>query len=303
MRVGIIGLGSIARKHIAALQGLDSRVEIVALRHSPAASSASTEANTTDLYSLDELLAGKPDFIIISNPTAQHYDTVAALAGSDVPLFIEKPLFADLSRPLPTIDSLTYVACNLRFLDCLKWVKEHLGRQRVNEVNAYCGSYLPDWRPDAPDWRAVYSANREMGGGVHIDLIHEIDYLYWLFGRPTRVQKTFRNVSSLHISAWDYANYCLEYPTFAIEVVLNYYRRDYRRTLELVLNDTTWLVNLATNTVTDTCTGTLLFESPQRFADTYNAQMADFLQRLKTTEDKPFNTIDEAYDVLRICLE
>lgn len=306
MRVGIIGLGSIARKHITALRGLDSRVEIVALRHSHATSPASSEeAGITDLYSLDELLACRPDFIIISNPTAQHYDTVVALAGSGVPLFIEKPLFADLSRPLPTIGSPTYIACNLRFLDSLRWVKKHLAGRRVNEVNAYCGSYLPDWRPTLKNeaWRTCYSANREMGGGVHIDLIHEIDYLYWLFGAPETVRKTFRNVSSLDISAWDYANYCFEYPTFAVSVVLNYYRRDYRRTLELVFEDATWQVDLAANTVTDLGTGTMLFESPQRFADTYPAQMEDFLHRLGTDSAEAFNTIDEAYDVLRICLE
>ena len=142
-----------------------------------------------------------------------------------------------------------------------------------------------------------------MGGGVHIDLIHEIDYLYWLFGAPQTVRKTFRNVSSLDISARDYANYCVEYPTFAVSVVLNYYRRDYRRTLELVFEDTTWQVDLAANTVTDLSTGTVLFESSQRFADTYPAQMEDFLHRLGTSSLGPFNTIDEAYDVLRICLE
>lgn len=300
MRVGIIGVGSIARKHIAAIQALVPQAAIVALRHSPA---TSVEPGVENVFSVADLLAARPDFIIISNPTAQHYDTVTALAGNCVPLFIEKPLFSDLSRPLPPVGGLTYVACNLRFLDCLRWLKEQLAGRRINEANAYCGSYLPQWRPDIPDWRAVYSANREMGGGVHIDLIHEIDYLYWLFGHPGAVRKTFRNVSSLNITAWDYANYCLEYPTFAVGVVLNYYRRDYRRTLELVLEDTTWLADLTANTVTDTATGTLLFESSQRFADTYTAQMEDFLHRLGTGGKEPFNTISEAYDVLRICLE
>lgn len=304
MRIGIIGLGSIARKHIAAIRTLVPQAEIVALRHSPSA--AAGGAGVANVFSVADLLAAKPDFIIVSNPTAQHYDTVTALAGSGVPMFIEKPLFDTTVHPLPEVSGMTYVACNLRFLESLRWVKTHLAGRRVNEVNAYCGSYLPEWRPGAPDWRKVYSANREMGGGVHIDLIHEIDYLYWLFGRPGTVRKTFRNVSSLEITAWDYANYCLEYPAFAAGVVLNYYRRDYRRTLELVLEGGTWLVDLAANTVTDTASGALLFESPQRFADTYTAQMEDFLLRLgdhARGQSAPFNPISEAYEVLRICLE
>ncbi len=164
MKVGIIGLGSIARKHLSALQQLAPGTEVVALRHS--AANVDTQPGIANLYSVAGLLDAKPDFVIISNPTARHYDTVSALADSGIPLFIEKPLFADLDRPLPAVKGMTYVACNLRFLASLQWVKEHLSGRRVNEVNAYCGSYLPDWRPAMKEtWRNCYSANRAMGGG------------------------------------------------------------------------------------------------------------------------------------------
>lgn len=300
MKVGIIGLGSIARKHIAALRSIDPYTQFWALRHRPG---SPVTPGISDLYTLPDLVAVRPDFIIISNPTAAHYETINALASSGIPLFIEKPVFDSITHPLPQVQGMTYVACNLRFLDSLRWVKQHLTNRSINEVNVYCGSYLPEWRPQAPDWRKIYSANRDMGGGVHIDLIHEIDYVYWLFGAPQKVHKTFRNVSSLQIDAWDYANYCLEYPTFAVSIVLNYYRRDYRRTLEILLDDATWQVDLAKNTVCNLTTGQLLFESQQRFPETYEAQMHDFLHRMHTKHSEPFNTIAEAYDVLRICLE
>lgn len=300
MTVGIVGLGSIARKHIAALRQLDSGVSFVALRH---AAGGADEAGVTSVYDMEALLAAAPAFIIVSNPTADHYATVCALADSGIPLFIEKPLFETPAHPLPAVKGMTYVACNLRFLDSLRWVKAHLSEHRLNEVNAYCGSYLPEWRPGVADWRKVYSANRAMGGGVHIDLIHEMDYVYWLFGAPQQVRKTFRNVSSLAIDAWDYANYCLEYPTFAVSVILNYYRRDYRRTLELVFDEETWEVDLAENVVREVASGRELFRSAQRFAGTYEAQMRDFLCRMEHPDREPLNTIEEAYAVLRICME
>ena len=293
MRAGIIGLGSIARKHIKALREVRPGAEVYAWRRDRG---ASAEEGVTNVFSQEELLAVRPDFIIVSNPTACHYDTVRGLAETGVPLFIEKPLFDGL-RPLPEIKQKTYVACNLRFLDCLRFVKERLAGRRVNEVNAYCGSYLPDWRPGT-DWRRGYSANRELGGGVHIDLIHEIDYLYWLFGRPQSVAKVFRSASSLEINACDYANYCLNYDNFAASVVLNYYRRDPKRTLEIVFDDATWEADLLRNRVR--CGEKVLFESPGTFADTYREQMRHFLASLDG--EGRFNPAEEAYDVLKICL-
>lgn len=294
MTVGVIGFGSIARKHIDALREIHPQTEFYALRHQVDAPAKEGIAN---VFSIGELLEKNPDFILVSNPTAAHFQTLTALAGNDIPLFIEKPLF-DRLHPLPDVSQLTYVACNLRFLGCLNFVKENLSGRRINEVNMYCGSYLPEWRP-VTDWRSIYSANKSMGGGVHIDLIHEIDYAYWLFGAPDSVRKTFRHVSSLEIDAYDYANYCLEYGNFTASVILNYYRRDYKRILEIVFDDCTWEADLAKNMVV--CNGKILYESPETFADTYKKQMRHFLEAIRS--GKTFNSVNEAYDVLKICLE
>lgn len=294
MKVGIIGLGSIARKHIDAVRIIDSQASLYALRHSP---DSQPQPEITDIYTYEELIGLHPDFIIIANPTANHRPAVERLANTGIPLFIEKPLFDTLAPPPPAI-SHTYVACNLRFLDCLRYVKNNIANERINEVNVYCGSYLPEWRTGI-DWRKCYSANKDMGGGVHIDLIHEIDYLYWLFGKPRKVVRTFRNVSSLEITACDYANYIMEYDNFTASAILNYYRRDYKRTLEIVMPDNTWLVNLAKNTVE--CNGQAVFHSNQTLADTYFCQMQYFVESITTKQ--AFNDIEEAYDVLKICVE
>ena len=173
MKALVIGLGSIARKHIAALRMLDPDVEIVALRSNP---HASEEEGVKNAYTLAEAVGEKPDFVIVSTPTACHGDTIETALAIGVPLFIEKPLIHTLpeaeriATKIEKSGMLNYVACNLRFLECLRFLKERLADRdiRVNEVNSYCGSWLPGWRPGV-DFRTVYSARPELGGGVHID--------------------------------------------------------------------------------------------------------------------------------------
>lgn len=300
MKILVIGLGSIARRHIRAIRTLDPAAEIYALRHDP---NAQKEDGVVNIFTRQEAAHIGADFAIISNPTAKHREAIDWLAELSIPLFIEKPLSENLNMEdvLEKLDNtLTYVACNMRFLGCVSWIAKNIGSKTVNEVNAYCGSYLPEWRQGA-DWRKTYSAVRALGGGVHIDLIHEIDYIYHIFGRPNTVHKVLRSSSSLGIDSIDYANYCLEYDNFAASIILNYYRRDYRRTLEIVMEDETWMVDLAQNKVS--CAGEVLFDSDGGIEQTYISQMQYFMGLVKDGSARSENPIREAYEVLKICLE
>lgn len=301
MKLLIIGLGSIASKHISALKQIDPNAELYALRSSK---NTNKIQGVNNVFSLDLLKELQIDFVIISNPTSAHYETLKSLVSFKIPLFIEKPLFSELDngklvREIQENNIITYVACNLRFLDCLCYAKKYIEEKRINEVNIYCGSYLPDWRP-GNDYRLGYSANKELGGGVHIDLIHEIDYAYWFFGKPKIVTKMFSNVSSLDISANDYANYLLGYDSFNTSVILNYFRRDAKRTLEIILDDETILVDILKNKVYRN--NDVIFESDKTIVDTYEDQLRFFIDEI-ISKKKKFNTVEEAYEILKICLQ
>jgi len=301
MKVLIVGLGSIATKHINAIRQLDKDACIYALRRT---TGAEEKERVTNLYSVDEAKAIGFDFIIISNPTSEHKRTIDALLTLNCPLFIEKPVsntieMQDTITEIERLNILTYIACNLRFLDSLRYVKEEITKKqkRINEVNVYCGSYLPEWRPNV-DFRTSYSSQKDMGGGVQFDLIHELDYVYWLFGQPKNVKKTLRSVSSLNIDAIDYANYCLEYDDFSVGITMNYYRRDYKRTMEILFDDSTWLIDLKQNKIV--AGEAEVFNSAQQIIDTYIEQMKYFYHLVQIDAKSSFNSIEEAVEVLKI---
>lgn len=302
MKVLIIGLGSIAKKHIKALHKAGVH-EIFALRSSE---EAEAHEGVTNLFSFDVVKDQNFDFFLISNITSKHAEVISKLLPFKKPLFIEKPVFSevnckndDLVAKLTEMQIPTYVGCNLRFLDSLRELKKLLKNKRVNEVTIYSGSFLPDWRPNI-NFRESYSANKEMGGGVHIDLIHELDYLYWLFGEPEDTSSHFSSKSSLNINAIDYASYLWKYGGFNASVTLNYYRVDSKRSIEVVTSDATFEVDLLKNEVYEN--GEEIYSSNQQLSDTLYDQMDFFLDHVLSQNMTDFNSIREAYKILELCL-
>lgn len=94
------------------------------------------------------------DFLIVSNPTFLYQEVLGQVFHWGRALFIKKPLSHQLStnevlvNNLATQNTPTDIACNLRFLDSMEFVQHSLKNEQVQEVNAYVGSYLPDWRPN-----------------------------------------------------------------------------------------------------------------------------------------------------------
>jgi predicted dehydrogenase len=303
VNVLIIGLGSIARKHIAALRSLALPVNLLALRSGH--DSPHTEG-VQDLYSWEEVPA-EIAFAIISLPTHRHTEAIAECADRHIPVFIEKPVAAsmnglhELSASLQKEQVLNYVACNLRFLPVLQFLKQELGSKRINEVSVYCGSDLSAWRPGT-DFRKSYSADETKGGGVHLDLFHELDYVCWIFGMPVSSRGIVRNQSALGINAPDFANYLLFYPHFTAGVTLNYYRKDAKREIEIVFENGTWTADLLKNTVTNE-QGLLVFENTDTsIKDTYLPQMKYFIDCVNG-RDKITNDVRASMDILKLALQ
>lgn len=298
MRILIIGLGSIGKKHVAALKQLHQDCLIFALRSNHSSEPIEGVENLYDRSKVKDL---NLDFIIISSPTSFHKRDIEFCLEFNIPLFIEKPLFHQLGiEELITKSKKinTYIGCNLRFLDCLIFTKDFIKNNinTINEVNSYSGSYLPKWRPNT-DFKKSYSSNPELGGGVHLDLIHELDYIVWILGYPIEAHKVLKSNSSLEIQSVDYASYNLMYNRFVANIKLNYFRTDPKRTFEIVFDNFTLTVDLLKNCVTKN--GSLIFSSNQSILETYKSQMKYFIEN---KDSEMMNNIQEAYKVLQLAI-
>ena len=256
MKALFVGLGSIGTRHLGNLMAVAKEkgisVEADALRSSTRALAPEVAALLAHQYvSFDQL--GRYDIAFITNPTHLHAHTLAELAGKVDCFFIEKPIFEgtgyDLDQLGLGIGQKAYVAAPMRWCGTFLALKERMSSLAPYSVRVICSSYLPDWRPGV-DYRTVYSAHKEMGGGVTIDLIHEWDYLVELFGMPLESYNLRGTYSDLEIDSDDLSVYIARYPTLLAEVHLDYFGRSYRRSIELFCKDGTVTADFGAGTVT-----------------------------------------------------
>ena len=214
-RILVVGYGSIGQRHLRIARALLPDANIRVLRHQSCESVP--EFADGCMTSLAEALVFAPQAAVIASPSAFHMDTAQPLAEAGVHLLIEKPLAASLKgvRQLlgTTVASggVLMTAYNLRFMPSLQRYRDLIltGRiGRVISVRCEIGQYLPSWRPGS-DYRQGVSASSAMGGGVLLELSHEIDYLRWIFGDVDSVQATLSLQSNLEIDVEDTAHLIL----------------------------------------------------------------------------------------------
>ena len=243
MTVCFIGLGSIGQRHlrnihaVASERGIDVVTDVVEPRKLDYLDEATLALVRNRFPTSAEL--GHYDIIFITNPSQLHHETLLAVKDKADFFFVEKPVFTEALPP----DALAafadakrfYVACPLRHTRVYGFLKEFVPNNRIYCARAICSSYLPEWRPGT-DYRKTYAALKG-SGGVKLDLIHEFDYLFTLFGLPAEACLLDGHFSNLEIKSADGLSFVGRYPDKTLELHLDYYGRIPRREIELYAKD------------------------------------------------------------------
>ena len=252
LKVCFIGVGSIAKRHIRNLRDIcESRG--IALNIDAFRRNLDQIEGVNHVFINETELPADYDALFITNPTDKHLETLKTFHEHGKHFFIEKPVVSreqiDEAKQFSLkSDSVYYVSAPLRYNAVIQWIKDNVDPNDVISVRSISSSYLPDWRP-GQDYRQTYSAHRDMGGGVSIDLIHEWDYLTYLFGWPDKVSSMIGKKSSLEIDSDDYAIYIAEFTNLIAELHLDYFGRKTIREIELFTKDDTIIGDIANNKI------------------------------------------------------
>lgn len=250
MKFLIVGCGSIGKRHLRNLLSLGYEDVTIFDPQKAVIEDIRREFDLPSYDNLEMALVKSPDAVILSNPTAHHIPSAIQAAQSGAHLLIEKPIahstdqVGDLIAEVKTRNLVAMIAYSLRFFDGINLMRDLLIDDVIGEtlyVQAEVGQYLPDWRPEV-DYRNVYSAKAKQGGGVVLDLSHELDYLVWLFGPVSSVSSQIGKVSNLEIDVEDTADMLMEHSSGVFSSLhLDYLQRTPFRKCKIVGSDGTLL--------------------------------------------------------------
>jgi predicted dehydrogenase len=297
MKILIVGLGSIGLRHLRLSRSLLATAEIKVLSRKKHTLNPKFSNGTFE--SLKEGVAFAPDIAVIANAATLHLESAQALAMAGAHIFVEKPLststigVSELIETCKRESTLLMIGYNLRFSPSLLHFKFLLNEGligRALSVRCEVGQYLPNWRPGS-DYRQSVSSVSELGGGVLLELSHEIDYLRWIFGEVSWVRATLRRQSDLEINVEDSAHLILgfspntEGKQLTCALNLDFIRHDYTRLCTVIGEKGSLRWNGLTGAVEifrqDAPDWVKLFRHKPQRDETYVAEWNDFLNCIK----------------------
>ncbi len=257
MKIILIGLGSIGQRHLKNLLHLGfSSISVVSRSGILPDAFSSLQVYTSLQQALSEQ---NFDTAIVCTPTAMHTEAMRQLLLAKIPnIYLEKPVSHSLNG-MSEVLSLAkqyknniVVGYDLHFDPGMQQVKKLLEEKvigKIISVNAQVGQYLPDWRPHE-NYRQGMSAKLATGGGVMLDLVHEFDYLLWLFGKVNNIACQYTNSGALEIETEDASDVLLRFENGIIGTIhLDYLQPKLVRNCMITGSNGTIFWNLATSTV------------------------------------------------------
>lgn len=212
--IAVIGLGNIATRHRRNLKLLFPQAKLIVMSASGRIPKDPVSDSDHIAESIDEIIQWQVQFAIIASPAPFHAQHAIPLIKAGIPVLIEKPVSVTQKDAQTLIDTEAECQTPVAVGYCLRYLPSaQQARQMLEEgvigtlYNAFIeiGQYLPDWRP-VKDYRETVSAKTELGGGVLLELSHELDYAQWILGSLIPRHVILRSSEELGLEVEDNAD-------------------------------------------------------------------------------------------------
>lgn len=309
MRVAVIGLGNIAKRHRSNIKKMFPEAEIIVMSASGRLPSEMICNADYIVSNIQNMIDYTVDMAIIASPAPLHSLHAIPLIEAGIPVLIEKPVTTSVEDAKSIIKAKSKYQVNagvgycLKYLSSALFVKKFIESGRAGKVinaNIEIGQYLPDWRPNT-DYKKSVSAVHSLGGGVLFELSHDIDYAQWLFGKLEIEHALIRNTGELGIEVEDVADIlATSHSGCVVSLHLDFLQRQASRKCKIISNRGALVWDLIKNQVvwTDETGESVLFSDELWDRNKmYLNMLSDFNNKNKSDS---FSSIESSLSVVEL---
>jgi UDP-N-acetyl-2-amino-2-deoxyglucuronate dehydrogenase len=196
-KIAIVGLGAVARKHIAAVLQFSDNLQLVAVVDSQAdrVTKISKDLCINGFDTLEEMLEKVDvDIIVLCTPSWLHAQQAIRCINYAKHVVVEKPMALSwhdglaMQKAIKNSGMHLWVVHQHRANPALKLLKRTIGEQGFGQI--FQVNINVFWtRPQAYYEAAAWRGSRLMDGGALMNQAsHTVDLLHWLFGPVQMVQ-------------------------------------------------------------------------------------------------------------------
>ncbi len=295
----IIGNGSIAKKHKQVIKTLTKKIKIFNIKIKNMRSSFNHIRNLISKHDIK--------LALVCSPTNTHLEYINFLKQSQINYLVEKPIIKD--DQIKKIDFNHYkkskiseiVGYQLRFNKILLKTKKLLvskpiGKIRFIKISVH--SFLPNWRksklsksPSLSKWK---------GGGVLLELSHEIDYMLWIFGKPKFLQAVIDKNNYFRKNIDERVTVFFYYQDKTIQMDMSLNSRFEQREIILEGTNGSLCADILNKKITLSKSNIrkVIFKSNQSNSDMLKDQINFLLKSINS--NKKINNIKHSFEIIKI---
>lgn len=265
----IIGLGSIGQRHLRNLKKIYPKCQIYVYRRLKRKINLSNynkllktdiikKYNLKTINDLSNLNIYNIKAAFICTPSSFHIDETIKIIKQKINVFVEKPLDSNLKKIfklkliLKKTKQIHMIGYQMKFSPIIKKLEKIIENKKYGDLN-YVSIYHSEhikYLHKYEDYKKIYAAKKNLGGGVSLTQIHEIDYFLHLF-KSYKIKKKYvvrGKISNLSINVEDtYSSVMLlekKRKKLICNLNLNYYENPGKRIIDLVFDDCKIVVDL-----------------------------------------------------------
>ena len=313
MKILIVGVGSIGKRHLGILMDMGMKDIVVCDNQKTRLEEVQNvypELRGSEDYA--ETIKEGFDVVFICTPPHLHTDIMAKAVDKGCHVFCEKPLamelkgFDEIERKAGEKDLVIMVGYVYRFCKPIQKIKEILDSKilgKIYSARTIISLYLPDWHP-WEDYRDFFLSHKDLGGGALLEESHATDYIKWMMGDVKSVFCINKKLSDLEMDAEDMTIINLEFENESIGAIqIDLLGRVLRKEAEfigekgtVIWDDERGLVRLFAAARGEWEEFELSFTP-----DAYIEQLNHFFECIKNRKE-PIIPLSDGIETLRICV-